>query len=115
MRRLRRQLRSRYSLIDCCDRLIVAEILHRMVEKDGCAGDVTKRDGVVRFLRMHNWIISKLHAFGRMWNFIVVFHGRCLRHGSEPRQMLPCRWNTDVRFAVSYRLKEVVELAVILR
>ncbi len=108
-------MRSRYSLIDCCDRLIVVEILHRLIEKDGHASNVTKRDGVVRFLRTRDWIISKLHAFGRMWNFIVVFHGRCLRHGIEPRLSLPCQWNTDVRSAVSHRLKEVVELAVILR
>ncbi len=79
------------------------------------AGDVTKRDGVVRFLRMRNWIIPKLHALRRMWNYIVVFHGRCLRHGSEPRQLLPCQWNTDTGSAVSHHLKEVVKLAVILR
>ena len=108
-------MRSRYSLIDCCDRLIIAEILHRLVKKDGCVSGVTKRDGVVRFLRKCDWITSEVHALGRPWNFIMVFHGRCLRHDSEPRQLLLGRWNTDVRSTVSYCLKEVVELAVILR
>ncbi len=83
--------------------------------EDGCVGNVPKRDGVIRFLRTRDWIISKLHAFGRMWMFIVVFHGRYLSHHSEPRQLLPCGWNADVRSAVSYCLKEVIKLAVILR
>jgi hypothetical protein len=86
-----------------------------MVEKVGCAGDVTKRDGVVRFLRTRDWIISKLHALGMMRNFIVVLNGRYLSHHSEPRQLLPCGWNADIGSAVSYRLKEVIKLAVILR
>ncbi len=114
MRRLQRYLRSRDSLIDCCDRLIVIEILHRMVEKDGRASGVTKRDGFFRFLRTRELMVSKLHALGMMWNFIVVFHGRYLSHHSEPRQLLPCGWNADVRSTVSYRLKEVIKLAVIL-
>ncbi len=114
MRRLQRLLRSCYSLIDCCDRLIVVEILHRLIKKDGCVSGVTKRDKVVRFLRMRDWIISKLHALRRPWNFIVVFHGRYLRHDSEPRQLLPGRWNTNVRSAMSHHLKEVVETALIL-
>ncbi len=86
-----------------------------MVEKNGCAGGVTKRDGVVKFLRTHDRMVSELHAFGMMWNFIVVFHGRYLSHHSEPRQLLPCGWNADDRSAVSYRLKEVIKFVVILR
>jgi hypothetical protein len=108
-------MRSRYSLIDCCDRLIVAEILHRLIKKDGCVSGVTKKDGVVRFLTMRDWITFKLHAFRRPWNFIVVLHGRCPCHDSEPRQLLPCHWNTDVRSTMSHHLKEIVETAVILR
>ncbi len=80
-----------------------------------CAGGFTKRDGFFIFLRMHDWMVSKLHALGMMWNFVVVFHGRCLRHHSEPRQLLPCGWNANVRSAVSYCLKEAIELAVILQ
>jgi hypothetical protein len=109
VKRLQRKLRSCYSLIDCCDRLIVVEILHRMVKKVGCAGGVTKRDGVVKFLRTCNWMVSKLHALGMMWNFIVVFHGRYLIPHVEPRQLLPSGWNVDVRSAVSYHLKEVIK------
>ncbi len=93
MRRLQRWLRSRDSLIDCYDRLIIVEILHRMVEKDGCSGGDTKRDGFFRFLRTRNWMVSKLHALGMMWNFIVGFHGRWLSHHSEPRMLTsgpPC-------------------------
>jgi hypothetical protein len=86
-----------------------------MVKKDGSVGGVTKRDGFFRFLRMHDWMVFELHVLGMMWNFIVVFHGRYLSHHSEPRQLLPCRWNTDVRSAMSYRLKKVIKLAVILR
>jgi hypothetical protein len=73
-----------------------------------------KRDGAVKFLRTCNWMASELHALGMMWNFIVVFHGRCLRNHSEPRQLLPCGWYADVRSTVSYHLKEVVKTAVIL-
>jgi hypothetical protein len=86
-----------------------------MVEKDGCVSGVTKRDGVVRFLRMRDWITFKSHALRRLWNFIVVFHGRRLHHDSEPRQLLPCCKSTDVRSTVSHRLKEVVKTAVILQ
>ncbi len=107
-------MKSRSFLIDWCDRLIVAEILHMLIEEDGCVSGVTKRDSVVRFLKKCNWITSKLHALGRPWNFIMVLHGGCLCHSSEPRQLLPGRRNTDVRSTVSHRLKEVIELAVIL-
>jgi hypothetical protein len=86
-----------------------------LIKKDGCVSGVNKRDGVVRFLRKRNWITSKLHALGKPWNFIMVFHGRCLRHDSEPRQLLPGRRNTDVRSTVSHHLKEVVKSAVVLR
>ncbi len=86
-----------------------------MVEIDGCAGGVTKRDGFFRFLRMRDWMVSKLHALGMMWNFIVVVHGRYLTHHGEPRQLLPCGWNADVWSAVSYHLKEVIKLTVILQ
>ena len=108
-------MKSRSSLIDHCDRLIVAEILHMLIEKDGCVSGVTKKDGVARFLRKCNWITSKLHALGRPWNLIMVFHGRCLCHDSEPRQLLPGHWNTDVRSTMSHHLKEVIKSAVILR
>jgi hypothetical protein len=47
-------MRSRSSLIDRCDRLIVAEILHMLIEEDGCVSGVTKKDGVVRFLKKHD-------------------------------------------------------------
>jgi hypothetical protein len=86
-----------------------------MIKKDGCVSGVTKRDGVVRFLRRCDWITSKLHALGRPWNFIVVYHGRCLHHDSEPRELLSGRRNTDLRSTVSHCLKEIIELAVILR
>jgi hypothetical protein len=62
-------MRSFSSLIDCCERLIVAEILHKLIKEDGCVSGVNKRDGVVRFLRKSNWITSKLHALKRPWNF----------------------------------------------
>ncbi len=114
MRRLRSLVRSHSSLIDPCDRLIVTEILHMLIEEDGCVSGVTKRDGVVRFLRKRDWITFKLHALGRTWNFIMIFHGRCLCHDSEPRQMLPGCWNNDVESTMSHCLKEVVKSAVIL-
>jgi hypothetical protein len=108
-------MRSRSSLIDCYDRLIIAEILHMLAEEDGCVNGVTKRDGVVRFLIKHNWITPKLHALRRPWNFIMILHGRCLCHDSEPRELLPGRWNTDIRSTMSHHLEEVIKLAVILR
>jgi hypothetical protein len=107
-------MRSHSSLIDCCDRLIVAGILHMLIKEDGCVSGVTKRDGVVRFLRKRNWITSKLHELRRPWNCIMVFHGRCLCHDSEPRQLLPGRRNTGIRTTMSHCLKEVVKLAVVL-
>jgi len=115
MRRLRRMMRSHSSLIDHCDRLIVAEILHMLIKEDGCVSNVTKRDGVVSFLGKRNWITSKLHALRRPSNFIMIFHGRCLCHEDEPSQLLPGHQNTDVRSTVSHRLEEVVKFAVILR
>jgi hypothetical protein len=108
-------MRIRSSLIDRCDRLIIAKILHMLIEEDGCVSSVTEIDGVARFLKKRDWITSKLHALRRPWNFIMVFHGRCLHHDSEPRQLLPGHRNTNVRSTVSHRLKEVVKLAVILR
>jgi hypothetical protein len=86
-----------------------------LIEEDGCVSSVTKRDGVVSFLGKHNWITYELHALRRTWNFIMIFHGRCLCHNSEPRQLLPGRRNTDVRSTVSHCLNEVVKSAVKLR
>jgi hypothetical protein len=54
------------------------------------------------------------HAIRRPWNFVMIFHSRCLCHDGEPRQLLPGCRNTDVRSPVSHCLKEVVESAVIL-
>jgi hypothetical protein len=58
-------MRFRSSLIDNCDRLIVAEILHMLIKEEGCVGGVTKKDGVASFLRKRDWITSILHAFRR--------------------------------------------------
>jgi hypothetical protein len=108
-------MRSYSSLIDHYDRLIVVEILHRLVKEDGCVSGVIKKDGVVTVFSRRNQSIARLHSSRRTWSFVVVFHGRHLCHDSEPRQLLPGLWNTDVRSTMPHRLKEVVESAVRLR
>jgi hypothetical protein len=50
-------MRSRSSLIDHYDRLIVAEILHMLIKEDECVSGVTKRDGAVRFLRKNTGLL----------------------------------------------------------
>ncbi len=108
-------LRSCPSLIDHCDRLVVAEILHRLVEDDGCVSNIIKRDGVVSILSRCTHIISKLHTLRRPWSFVLVFHGRRLCHEDKLRQLLPGSGNTVVRPTMLHRLKEVVKSAVILQ
>jgi hypothetical protein len=108
-------MRNHSSLIDHCDRLIITKILHMLIKEDGCVSGVTKRDCVVSFLRKRDWINSKLHAIRRRWNFVMIFHGRCLCDDGELRQLFSGCRNTDVRSPVSHHLKEVIKFAVILQ
>ncbi len=108
-------MRSCSSLSDHYNRLVVIEILHRFVKEDGCVSGVIKKDGVVPVFSRRNLSIAKLHLSRRTWSFVVVFHGKRLCHDSEPRQLFPGLWNTDIRATMPHHLKEDVESAVILR
>jgi hypothetical protein len=62
-------MQSRSSLIDRCDRLVIAEILHRLVEEDGCVSGVIKRDGAIRIFSRRDHIIAELQSMRRPWIF----------------------------------------------
>jgi hypothetical protein len=108
-------MQSRSSLIDHCNRLVVAEILHRLVEEDVYVSGVIKIDGVVSAFSRRNHSIAKLHTLRRPWSFVVMFHGRFLCHDGETRQLLSGCRNTDFRHTMLHRLNKVVKSAVILR
>jgi hypothetical protein len=86
-----------------------------LVKEDGCVSGVIKRDGVVSIFSRRDHIIAKLHTLRRPWSFVMMFHGRCLCHDDEPRQLLPGRGNTDIRLTMLHRLNKGVKSAVILR
>jgi hypothetical protein len=85
------------------------------MEEDGCVSGVIKKDGVITVFSRCNHSIAELHTSRRTWSFVMVFHGRCLCHNGEPRQLLPGHQNTDVRPTMFHHLKDVIKSAVILR